>query len=702
VTVRGICWSMAHNPTLSDSYTTDGGGTGSFTSNLTGLTAGTTYFVRAYATNSMGTTYGNEVSFTTTVEIDTSHTPAGDAHTCPGTPTVTDIDQNVYNTVQIGNQCWMKENLRTTRLPDGTFIPSAFDFTTESPCRLPVDGNPDYVATYGYLYNWYAFMNNDCASSTNPSGVQGICPTGWHVPSGAEWTQLFDYIKSQEEYVYGDTADHIAKAFASQTGWVASSTLGSVGNDPTTNNATGFTALPAGFYGVYSNIDTVVNFHFGISTSFGSTTRLPWFSYHNYYNGIDLQYDNKDIRWYQTEFGVFTSVRCLLDDPNNSQQTSSSIIPAVNTLSANDITSLSAIISCDFTSNNDADVDKVGFCIGTASHPENIYTITNVFVLGLENFLVTDLSPNTTYYARAFAQNCNGIFYGNEISFTTLLCDDVSVTVYDTVAKDPSSILLYESFDNSELPSGWNIIDQDGDGFNWSVMDTIFNRHTGAGCISSASWDQTAGVLSPNNWLVTPDVTLPNSSPAYLSWYAVAQDTNYKNDHYEVRLTTAAGTSTYDFNHLLIDVSSNASQYTHYSVDLSAFAGQTVRIAFVHNNCSDEFRVNLDDISVYTGTMPVDYTENLYSTFGCDSTVHHRIVIPYSSSASSSPRSASAASYQPTSTDVVPVTRRSNERTDVHQTDTPRALGTPAVEITPVSPSERRTVGNALMKQSSR
>ena len=65
VTARGLCWSTSHNPTMSNSHTSDGSGTGSFTSNLTGLTANTTYYVRAYATNSAGTAYGNELNFTT-------------------------------------------------------------------------------------------------------------------------------------------------------------------------------------------------------------------------------------------------------------------------------------------------------------------------------------------------------------------------------------------------------------------------------------------------------------------------------------------------------------------------------------------------------------------------------------------------------------------------------------------------------------
>ncbi len=64
MTARGVCWSTSESPTTADSKTTDGTGTGEFTSSITGLTAGTTYYVRAYATNAVGTSYGSQVSFT--------------------------------------------------------------------------------------------------------------------------------------------------------------------------------------------------------------------------------------------------------------------------------------------------------------------------------------------------------------------------------------------------------------------------------------------------------------------------------------------------------------------------------------------------------------------------------------------------------------------------------------------------------------
>ena len=237
VTARGICWSTSQNPTVSDSHTTDGTGAGSFTSSITGLTAGTTYHVRAYATNGVGTAYGEQRSFTT----------LSVPFFC-GTSTVTDIDGNTYNSVQIGNQCWMKENLRTTSYANGTSISLGDSQSSTTAYRYYPNNNSSNVATYGYLYNWIAVMGNSSSSSSIPSGVQGICPTGWHVPSDAEWTLLRNYVSSQSLYVCGTNVNNIAKALASATGWNSSPLACAVGNNPSANNSTGFSALPASNY----------------------------------------------------------------------------------------------------------------------------------------------------------------------------------------------------------------------------------------------------------------------------------------------------------------------------------------------------------------------------------------------------------------------------------------------------------------------
>jgi uncharacterized protein (TIGR02145 family) len=178
VTARGVVWSLSQNPTIeaNEGITNDGAGTGSFISYLFGLISATTYYLRSYAINIEGVAYGEELTFETLIDV-------GDGQPCPGIPNVSDIDGNVYNTVKIGNQCWMKENLNTTRDANGNSI-----------TRLCYENDTTNCSLYGGLYSWFTVMNGAPGSNNNPSGVQGICPTGWHVPSAAEWTQLYNYV----------------------------------------------------------------------------------------------------------------------------------------------------------------------------------------------------------------------------------------------------------------------------------------------------------------------------------------------------------------------------------------------------------------------------------------------------------------------------------------------------------------------------
>lgn len=168
---------------------------------------------------------------------------------CPETPTVTDIDDNTYTTVQIGHQCWMRENLRTTRYADGTPISQGGVITslTIAYWQYPCD-SASYKHKYGLLYNWQAVMHGLSSFTAAPSGVKGICPDGWHVPTDAEWTELEDYVGSQSRYVCGNSNRNIAKALASTTDWQGSTNPCDLGNSLNSNNATGFSALPAGTF----------------------------------------------------------------------------------------------------------------------------------------------------------------------------------------------------------------------------------------------------------------------------------------------------------------------------------------------------------------------------------------------------------------------------------------------------------------------
>ena len=279
VTARGVAYGTAQNPTTANSTTSDGTGIGAFTSTLTGLTASTRYYVRAYATNSVGTAYGNEVSFTTL-----------SAFTC-GTSTVSDVDNNTYATVQIGTQCWTRSNLKVSKYRNGDNISNITDQTawsmqttiTGAWCNYNNDAAND--ALYGKLYNWYAV--ND---------IRRLCPAGWHVPSDAEWTTLIDSLGG------ASAAGGAMKSTATQPtpgGWDTPNTGAT--------NSSGFTGLPGGFrwcglngfdklgdYGiwwsssVYANLSSNLSWYRGLFYGNANTDR--------HYNGRCTGYSVRCVR----------------------------------------------------------------------------------------------------------------------------------------------------------------------------------------------------------------------------------------------------------------------------------------------------------------------------------------------------------------------------------------------------------------------
>ncbi|MBE0674256.1 MAG: fibrobacter succinogenes major paralogous domain-containing protein [Bacteroidales bacterium] len=246
VTAKGVCWSStSQTPTTADSKTTDGSGTGAFTSNIAGLSPGTDYYVRAYATNSAGTSYGNMVNFPTS---------QGNGSGIIFNPTltygtVTDIDGNSYKTIQIGAkkgaadnlnttgekavQEWLAQNLRTTKYNDGTDIPLVTDntawtnLTTPGYCWYNNGAGLDKEA-YGALYNWYAV------------GTGKLCPTGWHVPSDAEWHQLVLFCDPSA--LLGTIESMTAGNKLRETG-----TTHWVSDEYEATNEPGLTALPGGY-----------------------------------------------------------------------------------------------------------------------------------------------------------------------------------------------------------------------------------------------------------------------------------------------------------------------------------------------------------------------------------------------------------------------------------------------------------------------
>jgi len=205
----------------------------------------------------------------------------------PTPGTVTDIDGNVYHTVTIGTQVWMVENLKTTKYNDGSSIPLVTDslgwlnMSTPGYCWYHNDAAA-YKNPYGALYNWYAVNTGKLA------------PTGWHVPTDAEWTILVTYLGGEQ----------LAGGKMKTTGTLEAGT--GLWQDPNAGatNESGFTAVPAGGRG---NLGPF--YYVGGNSAWWSSSvvneSIAWYRYLGYgYSGIFRYYDTKNDGF---------SVRCLRD-----------------------------------------------------------------------------------------------------------------------------------------------------------------------------------------------------------------------------------------------------------------------------------------------------------------------------------------------------------------------------------------------------
>jgi uncharacterized protein (TIGR02145 family) len=211
-------------------------------------------------------------------------------------PNITDSDGNSYKTVYIGSQTWMAENLKTSKYNDGTSIPNVKDslewlkLTTGAWCYY--DNDNKYNAKYGKLYNWYAV---DSISNGN----KNVCPTGWHVPSDAEWKVLTDYLG-------GDSIGGGKMKEVGITSWYSPNTLAT--------NTSLFTGLPGGYRKGNCNYCGDHSYE-GVCVFIG--VRSYWWSSSELSGGNSwfrtLRSDEGDVYRGGLEFKSGLSVRCLRD-----------------------------------------------------------------------------------------------------------------------------------------------------------------------------------------------------------------------------------------------------------------------------------------------------------------------------------------------------------------------------------------------------
>jgi uncharacterized protein (TIGR02145 family) len=237
---------------------------------------------------------------------------------CP-TATITDNGMNTYNTVTIGTQCWMKENLRVRRYNDSTVIRfdksggTAGDSTGQTWSgggrkygaytiyAHDSTATPSNLTSYGYLYNWYAAKG---IASTGSTTYKNICPTGWHVPTDSDWNKLIISIHSGADTsgtaIQSTTAGGKMKSTGNNTAGTGLWTSPNTGAD----NLSGFTGLPGGFRSNPGRFEDIRNSALFWSAT-ENTTTTAW--------SRGLGHNNGNVSRISSIFAVGASVRCLRD-----------------------------------------------------------------------------------------------------------------------------------------------------------------------------------------------------------------------------------------------------------------------------------------------------------------------------------------------------------------------------------------------------
>ncbi len=273
IITKGVCWDINENPTIETNLTLDGSGPDNFLSFITGLSANTNYYVRAYATNSAGIGYGQQIHFKTSID----HTGE--------TGFLNDIEGNIYPTIGVGGQLWMAENLKTKKLNDGTNVLTSIDNTSWNYLGTPsccwYNNDQQTWNDYGLLYNWYAVNSGK------------LCPINWHVPTTSELAILNNFLGNSES----------SGSKIKETGiihWEYPNTGAT--------NESGFTALPGGLRGGYGSFESINKYaYWWTSTEYNKTIIQSGWYYSVSYNSSNLNIGYMGRK----SFGL--SVRCVKD-----------------------------------------------------------------------------------------------------------------------------------------------------------------------------------------------------------------------------------------------------------------------------------------------------------------------------------------------------------------------------------------------------
>jgi uncharacterized protein (TIGR02145 family) len=428
VITKGFVYSFTSEPTIESNLgmIESGSGTGNFTSVIRGLVENSNYFIRAFATNSTGTSYGNELNFTT-IEFENCGL-------------ISDVrDGTIYKTIKIGTQCWMAENLKY--LPEVTGpssqwnIPaprySVYDYTS-SANNVSNAKSLETYNSYGVLYNWYA--------------AQDACPAGWQLPDSINWKVLIHEIETEYAIFNQNTTDGISNMLKSCRQTDSPLQCGcSVVNHPVWNNSNntifgidlfGFSALTGGrriYYNEWEDFNAIGGrCYFWSANELDSIEAITKCLYST--TGNLFEFEEKKTNGF--------SIRCVKSFEVGDE------LPNVISLPATDITNSSATVGGELLEYGEFSVAYTGVIIGES---ENITLENNLFYLyndfcNAESFSFNQngLESGKTYYYEAFAITTVGVFYGELLSFVTGVMPDCGQLVDNRDGESYNTILIGE------------------------------------------------------------------------------------------------------------------------------------------------------------------------------------------------------------------------------------------------------------------
>ena len=445
VIARGVCWNTSSNPTVANSKTSDASVAGIFTSSIIGLTSNTTYYVKAYATNSIGTAYGSEIKFTTNLALSlptvtsitvSNITPSGvtleSNVTSDGNATVTERGV-VYSTIQNPTTA---NNKTAIGSGPGSFTSTVTSLTANTTYYVRAYAINSQGTAYGsqtsftttQILNLATVITSEASSILTNSAV-----LGGNVTSGGNATV------TERGVVYSTTPNPTT---------ANSKTVIGIGTGSFSSNVTGLTANTTYYVRSFA-----IN---NQGTSYGSQVS-------------------------------FTTSQALS-------------LPTITTTSASSISTTSALLGGSITSDGNASVTERGVIYSTTQNPTTANSKT-VIGIGTGSFSsnVTGLLPNTTYYVRAYAINSQGTVYGSQISFsTTQILSPASVTTSSALSISTNSAVL----GGNVTSDGNATVTERGIVYSTTQNPTIANTKTAIGTGTGSFSSNVTGLAANTTYYV--------------------------------------------------------------------------------------------------------------------------------------------------------------------------------------------------------